>query len=245
MQIVVEGLLTNYQVFGDSKKTLLILPGWRRSIREWILVAKSLANDYRIILLDLPGFDGATAFPKEVFGVFEYADFVKKFLSKLKIDKCTILGHSLGGRLGIILATEGNIVEKLILVDSSGIEKKSLYVKIMHILKIIFWPIFTIMPDFIKNKMRNLVGSEDYKTAGQMRKILVKISNQNLESFLPKIKIPTFIIWGDQDTTLPVSEAKIFRQGIRNSKVRIVWGAGHDPHIQKSEQFMAILKEIL
>ena len=115
----------------------------------------------------------------------------------------------------------------------------------MHVLKIISSPLLVILPTFIRNKIRNLVGSQDYKTAGQMRKILIKITNQNLESFLPKIKVPTFIIWGDKDKVLPVSQAKIFKEGIKNSKVRIVWGAKHDPHIQKAEQFISILKEIL
>lgn len=244
-QIVVEGLLTNYQIFGDTGEVLLVLPGWRRPISEWVPIAKSLSNRCKVVLLDLPGFDGVTAMPKEVFGVFEYAAFVKKFLEKLKINRCIVFGHSLGGRLGIILATQGNTVEKLILVDSSGIERKSLYVKVMHAMKLISSPIFVLLPISLKNKIRNIVGSQDYKTAGQMRKILVKISNQNLESFLPKIKIPTFIIWGDKDKTLPVSQTKIFKQGIKGSRVRIVWGAGHDPHIQKPEQLITILKEIL
>jgi pimeloyl-ACP methyl ester carboxylesterase len=244
-QIVIEGLLTNYQIFGDTGEVLLILPGWKRSINEWIEVAKSFSSRYKVVLLDLPGFDGATAMPKETFGVFEYVDFVKKFLAKLKIDKCTVLGHSFGGRIGIVLAAEGNNVNKLILVDSSGIERKSLYVKIMHVLKIISLPFLVILPTFIRNKIRDLVGSQDYKTAGQMRKILIKITNQNLESFLPIIKVPTFIIWGDKDKVLPVSQAKVFKEGIKNSKVRIAWGAKHDPHLQKTEQFMTILKEIL
>src|ERR1035437_4628525 len=154
-QIVIENLLTNYQVFGDTGETLLILPGWRRSVSEWIPVAKSLSSKYKVVLLDLPGFNGATAMPKEVFGVFEYADFVKKFLEKLKINKCIVLGHSLGGRLGILLATQGNTVEKLILVDSSGIERKSLYVKIMHVMKLISSPIFVFLPISLKNKIKN------------------------------------------------------------------------------------------
>jgi pimeloyl-ACP methyl ester carboxylesterase len=245
MQIVVEGILTNYQVLGNGKEPLLILPGWKRSINEWIPVAAIIPDKYKVILLDLPGFSGSTAMSKEVFGVFEYANFVRKFLEKLGIDKCTVLGHSFGGRIGIVLAAEGKMVNKLILVDSSGIERKSLYVKIMHIIKIISLPLLVILPALIRNKIRNLFGSRDYKTAGQMRKILVKTTNQNLESFLPKIKIPTFIIWGDKDKTLPVSQAKIFKAGIKDARVRIVWGAGHDPHLQKTEQFTAILKDIL
>ena len=78
-----------------------------------------------------------------------------------------------------------------------------------------------------------------------MRKIFVKIVNQDLRKLLPRIKIPTFIIWGDKDDVLSVSQTKIFKQEIKGAKVRIVWGAGHDPHLQRMEQFLTILKEIL
>ena len=245
MQIVIEGILTNYQVLGDGKETLLILPGWRRSINEWTPVAKSLSSKYKVILLDLPGFGGATAFPQGTFGVFEYTDFVKKFLAKLKIEKCTILGHSFGGRIAIVLASEEKIAERLILVDSAGIENKSLYAKLMHVLNVISRPIFMVLPISFKNKIGDLMGSQDYKTAGEIRRIFVKVVNQDLRTFLPKISVPTFIVWGDKDRSLPVSQAKIFKQKIKGSKVRIVWGAGHDPHIEKAEQLVAILNDIL
>jgi pimeloyl-ACP methyl ester carboxylesterase len=245
MQVVIDGILTNYQEFGSGNKTLLILPGWRRSINEWLSVARFLEGKYRIILLDLPGFGGLTEMPKTVYGVFEFADFVKKFLLKLKIENCILLGHSFGGRVGIILASEKDLVEELILVDSSGIEKKSLYVKLMHILKIASSPVFIFFPHSVKMKIGNIFGSADYKTSGEMRKILVKVSNQDLTAFLPKIKVPTFILWGDKDKMLPVAESKEFKKRIEGSKVRIVWGAGHDPHLQKPEQLISILKDIL
>lgn len=243
-QIVVEGILTNYQVLGNGKEVVLILPGWKRSINEWLPIAKNLAGKYKVILLDLPGF-GATTMPKTTFGVFEYADFVKRFLSKLKIDKCIILGHSFGGRLGIVLASKGKMVEKLILVDSAGIENKGLYVKVASLCKTILTPFFLILPVSVKNRVANSIGSEDYKTSGELRKIFVKVVNQDLKPLLSKITIPTFIIWGDKDQALPVSQTKIFKQEIIGSRVRIVWGAGHSPHIQKQEQFINILNEIL
>jgi pimeloyl-ACP methyl ester carboxylesterase len=244
-KIVINGILTNYQVIGDGKEALLILPGWKRSINEWVPVAKSLSNKYRVILLDLPGFNGATAFPKEIFGVFEYADFVKKFLEKIKIDKCTILGHSFGGRIAIVLASEEKIAERLILVDSAGIENKSLYTKLMRILKVMFSPVFMVLPISFKNKIGDLIGSQDYKTSGEMHRTFVKVVNQDLRPFLPKITVPTFVIWGDKDPSLPVSQTKIFKQEIKGVKIRIVWGAGHNPHIEKPEQLTSILKDIL
>src|ERR1035437_2686360 len=158
MQLVVEGILTNYQVFGNGKKVLLVLPGWKRSASEWAVVSKNFADMYKVILLDLPGF-GVSALPKSTFDVYEYADFVKKFLEKLKIEKCTILGHSFGGRLGIVLAAEDKIVDKLILVDSGGIEQKSFYTKLIGILRIIASPFFVILPVSVKARISGAIRS--------------------------------------------------------------------------------------
>jgi pimeloyl-ACP methyl ester carboxylesterase len=243
-QIVIDGILTNYEIFGNKKETLLILPGWMRGISEWFPTARSLSSKYKVILLDLPGF-GSTGLPKEIFGVFEYTDFVKKFLEKLRIEKCSILGHSFGGRLAIVLASEDKIVDKLILVDSAGIENKSLYALLMRLVKTITRPVFRVLPSSFQNKIRNTIGSPDYKESGELRKIFVKVVNQDLRLLLPKITAKTFIIWGDKDHLQPVLQTKIFKQEIKDSKVRIVWGAAHDPHLQKPEQFLAILNDIL
>jgi len=45
MQIVVDGLLTRYEKVGSKDKTLLILPGWMRSIDEWLTVAQQLSDE--------------------------------------------------------------------------------------------------------------------------------------------------------------------------------------------------------
>jgi len=110
MQIVVNGLLTNYNVFGDEKnKPLLILHGWQNSSADWTLIAKEL-KEYKVILLDLPGF-GQTAQPNSDFSIYDYAKFVEDFLDKLEYKKITLLGHSMGARIGIILGAKTKKIE--------------------------------------------------------------------------------------------------------------------------------------
>ena len=240
MQIVVDNILTSYQIFGDKNKTIVILPGWKRSVNEWIPIARSLSTEFKVVLLDLPGFSQMVR-PKESFGVFEYAEFVKRFLQKVEIEKVILVGHSFGGRLALILASETSLVEKLILVDSAGIEKKGLSANVIS--KLV--PIAKILPISIQNRIKNLVGSVDYKEAGEMRDIFVKIVNQDLSHLFKKIQIPTFIIWGERDNVVPVAFAKKFKEKIKGSRLRIVWGAGHEPHLQKPEQFQEILEDVL
>lgn len=235
MQIIIDELLTNYQVFGKKGNDILILPGWQRTTLEWQSRALALAQNNRIFLLDLPGF-GITPRPKSDWDIFDYAEFVKKFLAKIKIKSLTIIGHSFGGRIGIVLASQRLPIKQLILVDSAGIERKDLILKIKIITA-------KILKFILPKKIVLQLLSGDYAESGEMRQIFKKVVNRDLVSLLPKIKIPTTIIWGEIDHVLPIAHAKLFHQLISQSRLRIVWGARHDPHLENPEQFTEILNE--
>src|SRR5438105_4668468 len=171
MQIVVDGLLTHYQTVGDKQKVLLILPGWMCTTDEWLSVAKQLSAEYKVILLDLPGF-GKTQKPATTYSIYDYADFVEHFLNKLDEKHVTLLGHSFGGRIGIILSAKTNLITELLLIDAAGIEKRTTIAK----LKIQFFKLAKIfLPKHIVTQLRNRLGSRDYKTAGEMRDIFIKV----------------------------------------------------------------------
>src|SRR5579862_7722800 len=150
MQIVVDGLLTNYERLGNKAQKLLILPGWMHSVDEWIPIGKQLSDKYEVILLDLPGF-GKTQRPEITYSIYAYADFVEHFLDKLEIKQTTLMGHSFGGRLGIILASKTTKVSNLILVDSPAVEKKNNATKLLiTINKLLILPVKLFFPKKIE-----------------------------------------------------------------------------------------------
>jgi pimeloyl-ACP methyl ester carboxylesterase len=242
MQIVVDNILTNYEIVGDQKKKpLLILHGWQRSSDEWLPIAKNLEKAYQSILLDLPGF-GKTTKPTSDFSVYDYAKFVEHFLDKLGLKKITFLGHSLGARIGIILSSNTNIIEKLVLISPAGIEKKTIFDKI----KICFFKAGKIfLPKNITERLKQRIGSADYKNASEMRSIFLKIVNEDLSYLLPKINIPTLLIWGDKDTEVPMWKIRHMKQAIQNSRIKVIWGAGHFLHVNNRKEFINILKDNL
>ncbi len=247
MQIVINEILTKYDDLGhkDSKNILLILHGWGRSINDWYKVSEELLNDYRIILLDLPGF-GGTENPDDSFTIYDYADFVKSFLEKKNIDKCILMGHSFGGRIGLILSSTTNLITKLVLVDAAGIEKKELFVTA----KIVFAKtgkriLGKFLPKKIVNKIIDKLGSNDYLNAKELKEIFKTVVSQDLSHHLKDIKIPTLIIWGEKDTVLPISHALYFKNEISTAVLRVVWGADHFPFLEKHTEFMSVLKEEL
>lgn len=242
MQLVIDGLLTHYETVGQKENpVLLILHGWKRSFAEWLPTAKILSQKYFVVLLDLPGF-GQTALPKTDFSIYDYADFTEKFLQKMEIKKVNLLGHSFGGRIGILLGAKTHLIDKLILVDAAGVEKRSIAAKIKTKL-FVFLKVF--LPNSFVEKLRDRFGSVDYKTAGNLRTIFVKVINADLTYLLPKIAAPTLIIWGNKDTEILKWKIKLMQQKIPQNKVRVVWGAGHDPHLEKPKDFLAVLEEEL
>ena len=241
MKIVIDGIITNYNQIGEGDRNLLILHGWGRSYTEWLSVANSIKG-YKITLIDLPGF-GDSEEPYKAFDIFEYSKFVSDFLKKIEIKDCIILGHSFGGRIGTILAMqEPKLVKKLILVDSGGIEERSLKTKI----KITLFKIIKPFKIFVPNRIIKMFGSSDYKaTNGKMRESFVKIINHDLRYLFSRIKQPVSIIWGSDDHVLPAFYVKIYKSYIPQSIIRIVWEADHSPYLSKPQDFIEILKEEL
>jgi pimeloyl-ACP methyl ester carboxylesterase len=246
MQLVVNNILVNYLVFknSDSGDYIVILPGWKNSADSWKYIGSELAKKHNVVILDFPGF-GKTPKPKSAFDTFDYADFVKAFLKKLEIEKCTLLGHSFGGRVGTILAAKSDFVERLILVASAGIEKETLLIKLKTSFVKAIKPLKKIMPEEIVKKISYSLGSQDYKDAGEMRDIFIKTVNQDLEHLLPKIKVPTLVIWGDRDGQLNVSLTKVYKNKIKDCIVRVVWGTGHHPHAENPQKFLDIINNWL
>ena len=241
MQIVVDGILTNYEIIGNKPKTLVILHGWMRSLNEWLPTAKQLSEHYKVVLIDLPGF-GKTAQPESDYSIYDYATFVEHFLDKLEIHKVTLLGHSFGGRIGIILAAKTDKITNLILVDAAGIEKRSTFAK----LKIAFFKTAKIvLPKSYVERLRYKLGSPDYKSAGAMRTIFLKTINEDLSYLLPKLFVPTLLVWGNKDTEVLEWKTRKMKELIKNAKMRVVWGSGHSPQFEKPKEFIEILEEYL
>jgi len=229
MQAVVDGILTHYEIIGKKPKKLLILHGWMRSYDEWIPLANKISDLYEIILLDLPGF-GKTAMPDNTFSIYDYATFADHFLDKIEVNKVTFLGHSFGGRIGIILSAKTNKITDLILVDAAGIEKRSR----IALLKItIFKLAKRILPSRLVEKLRNSIGSPDYKSAGALRPIFLKVINEDLSYLLPKIEQSTLIVWGNKDTEVSEWKTRKMKKLIKHSILKVIWGSGHNPHIDK------------
>ncbi len=249
MKIDIDGININYIDEGEGK-TVLLLHGWGCSIQTMMPVFNILKDKFRVIIVDLPGF-GESDIPKIPWDSYDYAESIYKFIEKLNINVSIIFGHSHGGRISIILSSKYNIPDKLILIDSAGIIPKrsaKYYIKV-------YWfkflkRIYLLTPTQNKQEKIDMFykkyGSRDYKDAdGIMRQTMVKVINDNLLEQLKRIKIPTLLIWGENDEDTPLYMGKIMEQNILNSGLVILKGAGHYSYVDNYDQFRAVINVFL
>lgn len=225
MEIKIKDQKINYQITGMGK-SVVILHGWGSSKSVFKSLIEFLSATHQVIALDLPGF-GESESLKTPWTLDDYVDAVKEFLKELKIKNPTLIGHSFGGRISIKLGSSDDVkLDKIILIDSAGIRRKksSLKVKLLKILKN---TIGRLMPSLVM-KMKNKLGSTDYKNANPiMKETLVNVIQEDLEPLLPKVKYSTLLIWGVNDQDTPIEDAYIMESKIKDSGLVKIENAGH------------------
>ena len=251
MFIDIEGLALNYIVEGEGSPAV-ILHGWGCHIETVMSIVNILKERYKVYCIDLPGF-GKSDKPKDVLGSFDYARIVKKFLESMDVKKAVFIGHSFGGKLSIIFGSKyPECVEKIVLIDSAGLIPKrgiKYYFKVYSFktLRFIYKHLFFwIKDDKRMEKFYKKFGSDDYKNSdGIMRRILVKVVNEDLKPILKDIKVPTLLIWGDKDDATPLYMAKIMEKEIEDSGRVILEGTGHYSYLEDYSKFTAVIKSFL
>ncbi len=246
----IDGLNINYIDEGEGEPILLI-HGWGSSIKPWQPIMGGFEGK-RVIALDLPGC-GESDILKTPWELEDYCDFIVKFLQKIGVSNPIIVGHSHGGRIAFKLIGEGMVTpSKLILFDSAGIPKKKTLKKKIRIYTYKFIRRMLTLPGIKKHtatlldKVRRHFGSADYRSAPPiMRETMVKVVNRDMRPLMPKINCPTLLIWGENDTDTPISDAKYMETHIPDCGLCVIKGAEHFSFIQRPYEVVAILKSFL
>ena len=112
---------------------VLVLHGWGASIDAVGSVVDGLAGRFEVVAIDLPGF-GESAEPPEAWDMGAYARFVLRACDELGLERFSLVGHSFGARIGIVLAaTHPERIARMVLTGAAGIKprrKPSYYAKV-------------------------------------------------------------------------------------------------------------------
>lgn len=239
MKLKIKDIDINYIQYGTGKDVLL-LHGWGQNIEMMKPLGDPLSSKYRITIIDFPGF-GNSSEPLFDWKMEDYSELIEILVTKLKIKKPIIMGHSFGGRVAIRYSAD-HAIEKLVLFGSPCIRKeKDLSLKVKLLKKIKTLPGM----NSIGEKMKKYIGSRDYKAASpMMRKILVNTVNEDLSFYAKKIEEPTLLIWGENDQEAPLDEAKDLEKLFIDAGLIILPGT-HYAYLENLQQVLNIIGNFL
>ena len=245
----IKGLKVHYEVHGKGQ-AIVLLHGWGTSLRLYDSVTAYLKENFKVYTLDFPGF-GLSEEPKDVWSVYDYAEMTQLFLDEMAIENPILMGHSFGGRISIILGAK-RLIKKIILVDAAGIKPtrganyylKVYFYKSMRFIEKV--PGIRLLFGDLIDAYRTRAGSSDYKSASQMmRKVLSKVVDEDLQVHMPKIKAPTLLIWGSNDTATPLADGRIMEKKIPDAALIPFEGAGHYSYLDKPHEFKTIVNKFI
>lgn len=237
-----DGININYKDYGKQDgESIVYLHGWGQNIEMLEPIANPFKESHRLIILDLPGF-GASEEPKSAWTLEDYADMIHSLLESLNIKKPNLIGHSFGGKVSIVYALKYEVNKMILLASPYKVKRKKPSLKVRILKKMKNIPLLGPVADKLKTKM----GSVDYRNATpMMRNILVKHVNTDLTEQIKNIKCPTFIIWGDQDTAVPVADAYELESLIKDSGLVVYEGCTHYAYLERLGQTVAIIQSFM
>lgn len=176
-----------------------------------------------------------------VWSVYDYTHFVIAYLNCHHLDKVHLIGHSFGGRLGLILGADyPERIHKMALFDSAGIRPKTpLYQQLR--LKSYKFAQNSLRVVGLRNIAEQLgawyrkrYGSADYQnSSGVMRETFVKVVNEDLLACAARVKPSTLLFWGDQDEDTPLWQGKLLEKTIPDAGLVVFEGAGHYSYLDR------------
>lgn len=248
MQVVVDSLLTQYERMGKGR-AVLVLHGWGDSSVGWQAFSKELADSFEVILVDLPGF-GGTQSPQGTWGLGDYATFVGTFLKKIRVQPYAIIGHSNGGSIAIRgLAKKAFTTDKLVLIDSAGIRteyvgRKKAIRLVTKTGKLLTKPLPSSVRKKIRKRVYAAVGS-DMLVVERLQETFKLVVTDDVQQDAATLKLPTLLIYGEDDLSTPVQYGRMFHHLIAGSKLETIPGAGHFAHLDKPLEVVKHIKEFL
>ncbi|MEO1652589.1 MAG: alpha/beta hydrolase [Bacteroidota bacterium] len=229
-------------------EVLLLLHGLFGSLSNWADVLDTYSKDYRVMVPLLPIYD----MPLKTAGLQYLTQFVEEFVDHFQLKNINLLGNSLGGHLALlyILKNEEN-VNRLVLTGSSGLfehsmggsyPKRGSYEYVKERIQYTFYD-----PEVATKELVDEIFEVTRSIPKCLRIVAIAKSAQrhNLAHEIPKIKVPTLLVWGLNDTITPPFVAYDFNRLIPNSELRFVDKCCHAPMMEKPQEFNHLLSQFL
>jgi len=250
--------LLNYKLEGEGH-TIVLIHGLFGNLDNLGLLARSLKQDHQVLSIDLR--NHGQSFHSTSHTYLEQAQDVKALLDHLAIQRCTLIGHSMGGKVAMKLAEmiEPN-VEQLIVLDMAPVQySQSRHDNVFAGLR----SVDSAKPTSRKDAqnllaqhielegVRQFLGKSLYNNGEHLAwRFNVESLGDNYSEILGwqsinKIATPTLFVKGANSDYLLAEHQNNIQQQFSNAKAHVIANTGHWLHAEKPEEVLRTIRKFL
>ena len=257
---------------GDGPPVVLV-HGMVNSSRHWESVALRLADSHRVIAPDLIG-HGDSATPRGDYSLGAHAASIRDLLATIGVERATMVGHSLGGGVAMQFFYQfPQRTERLVLISSGGLGPEvspllrgAALPGASAALRVAAHPRVVggisaagarlraggsskgVYLEAVARALRPLQDTGSRRAFLQTLRAVIDVHGQRVSArdrlYLLR-DMPTLIVWGERDHTIPIEHGRQAAAEIRSSRFETLPKAAHFPHLEDPEGLAAVLADFL
>ena len=249
------GVEIAYERVGEGPP-LVFVHGAGEDGRVWQPQLAALADEFTVVAWDEPGAGRSSDVPAD-FGLTEYANCLAALIEALELGPAHVAGISWGGTVVLELYRHhSELVATLILADTyagwkGSLSEEELRARVESVHRMLAAP----AEDFDPTLSDLFVGDPPAEFASLLadmaadvrpesfRVALLVMAEADQSDLLPRIIVPTLLIWGEQDVRSPLSVARQFERAIPDAQLVVIPGAGHVSNLERPEEFNDAVRE--
>lgn len=261
-----------YRAAGSGPPVVLI-HGMVNSSRHWREVAVRLAERHTVIAPDLIG-HGDSATPRGDYSIGAHAAAIRDLLTAIDVPRATFVGHSLGGGIAMQFFWQfPERVERLVLVSSGGLGAEvspllrgAALPGASLAVRVVAHPRALAILESAADRLDRRGSHKAAYVRAVVRALLPLQQPGARKAFLETLRsvidvrgqrvsavdrlyllgpVPTMVVWGERDNTIPLEHGRAAHELIPNSRFRTLPRAAHFPHLEDPEGLARALAEFL
>jgi len=244
-----------YERVGEGPP-LIFVHGGAEDGRVWQPQLAALADEFTVVAWDEPGAGRSSDVPAG-FGLTEYAHCLAALIEAIALGPTHVVGLSWGGTVvQELYRHHPELVATLILVDTYAGWKGSLTedevrTRVEGVRQMLAAPAEEFDPTypglFAGDPPADFVPLLEHMAANVRRESLrtevLVMAEADQRDLLPRIAVPTLLIWGEQDVRSPLRIARKFEQAIPDARLVVIPDCGHVSNLEQPERFNEAVRE--
>lgn len=259
------------EVLGAGGTPLVLLHGFGAHAYTWRHWAPDLARDHRVVLVDLKGFGAAPKPLDHAYSPLDQAELVLRLMRGRNLEGATLVGHSYGGAVALVLAVllsekDPQRLARMILLAGAGYPQRLPRYMRLASLPAVGRAMLRLVPSrrLARAALRSAYGDPTRITTRQIEAYAEPLRTPegrhgvietargiggadaaSWTSRYPEIGVPTLLLWGDRDPIVPLEIGRRLEGTLPDARLVILEDCGHVPQEEKPRESLEVVRAFL